>query len=577
MYKRKKRNKIQLTPFGKVVFTVAGLLIVYLIALLALPNFKTIPFYEFFTDVNKDEITMVVEDKIVNLENSPVFMDDELYIPVAFVKEYIDEYIFWDEAENKLTITTEKNVIRMKTDELTYYVNNEPLELGLPVYSIEEEAYMPTKTIEEIYKVNINFNDENKIAFLDYTDEERKEASIITKSAVIRFEPDFKSPIAQKLEKGALVSVFDTEGNYSKVRSTSGLIGWINSKNLSDVNVIAPVEETVYEDEEIWKPESGKINMVFDQVTKVNANNSEKKRIVHDGLDVISPTWFSFENTDGDIKNIADKNYVDWAHSNGYQVWALITDNFNNTISHAVLSSTETREHVIKQLLAYTQIYDLDGINIDFENVPKSDGEYYVQFMRELTPLMKQQGLIVSADVFMPRSWTAHYNRGEVSKIIDYMIVMGYDEHYSGSPEAGSVASYDWSVESVEKMLEEGVPKEKLILGIPFYTRIWKEEVIDGKIDLSCTSYGMDAAYEFMNEKNAEIKWLDDMGQDYAEVTEENTTYKVWLEDVKSVEKRVKLINEYDIAGCAAWKRGLENESVWPVLKKYLKEQDSSQ
>lgn len=562
----------QLTPFGKLICFIIFGFILYSIINICLPNFKTMPFYEYYEGSKKDSINIVVEDKFLIIENNPVYRDEEVYIPVDFVKDYIDKYIFWDNSEKKLTITTANNVIRMQTEELTYYVNNDPMELDMPIYNIEEIAYMPKSTLEDIYNISLIYNDKSGVVTLDYTDREYYLSNVISKRSAVRYEPDKKSPIVQKISKDDEVRVFEEDGKYTKIRTPDGFVGWTLTKNLGEKTIILSKEKTAEKPADLWKPTNGKINMIFDQMQNVSANSSEKRRIVHNGLDVISPTWFSFKNKDGDIKNIADKNYVEWAHSNGYQVWGLITDNFDASTSHAILSSTKNREHVIKQILAYAAIYDLDGINIDFEAVPTSDGEYFVQFIRELGPLLHKQGDILSIDTFVPKSWTKHYNRGEISKIADYIIVMGYDEHYRGSKTSGSVASISWSNEAIESSLAEGVPKEKLILGVPYYARVWEEKEIEGGgIDLSSRALGMQDAYDDMKERNAEFVWLEEVGQYYAEVIQEDVTYKLWLEDEKSLEERLKLVKEYDIAGCAGWKRGFEKDEIWSVLKKYLK------
>lgn len=569
--KKKESKNRSLTPMGKLIVFIAFLMILGGLGKTFLPNFEKVAFYEYFNNIKKDNITIVLKDEIIYLENSPTYENNSIYVPLEFIQEYIDNTIFWDSAEDKLTITTKDKVIRMNTDDLTYYINNEPLELDLPVYSIDNIAFVPSNIIEELYNIKFDYKQESNIITADFTNED-KNISTVLKNTPLRYDSDKKSPIAQDLKKGNKVIVYEQTDKYTKVRTDEGYVGYIKTNNISTSETIdATIEEKIEETTQLWQVEEGKINLVFDQITKVSGNNAEKKRIAHTGVDVLCPTWFSFADTKGNITNIADKSYVDWAHNNGYQVWGLITDNFDSTISHAILTSTKVREYVIKQLLAFVSLYDLDGINLDFEAVPKADGEYYVQFIRELTPLMHEQGVIVSADFFVPKSWTKHYNRGAVADIIDYAIVMGYDEHYAGSSESGSVASLNWSIEAIESTLNEGVDKSKLILGIPFYTRVWKEENINGKINLSSTTYGMQGAYDFMTEKGAEFNWLKDGGQYYAEITEDNITYKLWLEDVKSVEKRAELVNKYDIAGIGAWKRGLETENVWTVLKNHLK------
>ena len=567
-YKRKN------TLFKNVFKIFCLFILVIILAVLAkiyLPSFEKLD-YRDSVKLAKDEIGINMQLDYIPMKNIPLYENGEIYLPVDFVKEYIDNYIYWDKEENKLTITNEHNVIRMKTDELEYFINNEPLELDLPIYNIENVAYMPKSFLEDFYQLQFEYIESTKM--LNIIKDDYKMASI-SKNTKLRKGANKKSPYVEKLKKGDTVYFYENEENgYTRVISQSGFSGFIPSNTI--VNIQDLMVENNYENDYVaqapWNVENGKINLVFDQMQNVIANSSESRRTYHDGVDVLVPTWFSFKDESGKILNIADKGYVDWAHSNGYKVWGLLTDNFDKNISHSVLSSTKTREYVIKQLLAYVSMYDLDGINIDFESVPKEDGENFIQFLRELAPALRQEGAVLSVDLFVPKPWTAHYNRNEVGKIADYVIVMGYDEHYAGSENAGSVASMSWSEIAIKDTLAEGVPKEKLILGIPFYCRVWTETLENGQISLTSKAYGMNGAYNFIEEKGGTFTFDEETGQNYGEAKEDNKTYKVWLEDEQSISKRLDLVLEYDIAGAGAWKKGLEKEEIWPILKEKLKE-----
>lgn len=575
--------------FKKFLHTVCLVFLVIIVAVVAkiyLPNFNKIDYKQSIGLSDNSPMVMFNND-FVDMENPVMIEENELFLPVDFIKKYIDPYIFWDKEENKLTITNEKNVIRMKTEELQYFVNNEPLKLNIPIYNVNSIAYIPYNFLKDFY-IDFNFDyytveNEIKNILSIKSKDLTEELYYLKENSIIRTGANKKEPIIVKhkdlgfQKMVALVPNSSEENGYLKISTKDGYIGYINKKSikekvLNEDNSYNEEKKPELESEptEVWKPD-GKTNLVFEQMTNVEAIRASLKKTYPKGIDVLVPTFFSFLNENGDIRNLADKTYVENAHSNGFQVWGLLTDNFDKKISHSVLSSTETREYVIKQLLAFVSIYNLDGINIDFESVPTNDGEYFIQFLREFAPLLKKQGAILSVDLFVPKPWTAHYMREEVGKIADYAIVMGYDEHYAGSKNAGSVASISWSKEGITSTLKENIPKEKLILAVPFYTRIWTEENIDGKIKLSSKAYGMNKAYEFITEKGGQFTWLENMGQYYAEVKEGNKTYKVWLEDERSLEKRLDLILQYDIAGCAAWKLWLEKEEVWNILNEKLK------
>lgn len=529
--------------------------------------------FKFVSQWGKEGITIILKDNAISGEYKPVINEGEVVYPLNFVKDLIDNTIFWDSEAQKLTITNENTVIRMSTDDLTYYVNNEPLELNMPVYNIDGEVFIPHEIISMLYNISTSYNENDKIAILDYDNEGKVIGSVAVKKAKLYTEADKKSRVIKKVTNKEEIVLFNEEGEYTKVRTAEGIPGYILTSQLSDVRqeiaAVQPEEEA--QTEEPWKPETGKISLIWDQIFKVGQNSRDAKKIPIEGLNVISPTWFAISDSEGNVSNIADNGYVEWAHSNGYKVWALLSNSFDKQITHDTLSNTDKREKIIRQMLAFVSIYNLDGINIDFESIAEEDGEYYLQFIREITPLLKQQGVTVSVDRYVPSAWTRHYNMEEVGKIVDYVIVMAYDEHWGTSPESGSTASLGWVRTSIENTVAE-IPKEKLIMGIPFYTRLWEEKEVDGQLSVSSKAYGMQDAYDNLIENKAEIIFDEETGQNYGQYEKDGALYKIWLEDDQSVEERMKILQEFDLAGSAGWKRGLEKESVWEIINKYLGE-----
>lgn len=559
----------------KKIFGVIPFIIIIAISVVVvkkyMPNFEVVPAYKMFSEFSQERVGVVLGKDIIVMEHGLQVIDEEIFLPFDFAKEYIDPYLFWDEETQKLTITTQNKVVRMKTDDLTYYINQEPLELQIPLRKFEDTAYIPFSFLKEWFDVEATYYSKNNIVVMDYTTELKRIGEVIKKNAPIRYEDNIKSPILEKLSIGDKVRVFEERDNWIYIRSEEGIIGYISKRHIGNITEIEgkPIEKE--ERTPTWEPVKGKINLVWDQVFNVESSESPSKYEPIHGLDVLSPSWFEIENENGDLKNIASKKYVDWAHSQGYQVWAMITNPFSDSdLTHRVLSNTDSRENIIKQLLAFSSLYHLDGINIDFESLKQETGEYYVQFIRELTPLLKEQGLVVSVDMYVPSGWTRHYNRSEVGKVVDYIMVMGYDEHWSTSPKSGSVASIGWVEQGIRNTLEE-VPAEKVILGIPYYTRLWTEEEIEGEISVSSKAYGMSKGESILKEAGVEPQWLEEIGQFYGDYTRGNITYKIWLEEENSIEEKLKLIKKYDLAGIAGWKRGLEKDEIWNVLHHYLK------
>jgi spore germination protein YaaH len=556
-----RKNRGKSTP-ARIIFAVLCLAVILLSVYKFILAVKTMDFAKYY---GTDEILLVNPDAKTQAEPTDIKYDNgEIYLPFELVSEYIDENIYRSDEKDRIIITTGDRVIRMRSESNEAYVNGNPIELNMPLYDTDN---LPSSVLEGFYPIKLSYNEENNTVTLMHTDKEYTTA-VLDRNTSLKYEPTFSSARVRNLSKGETVTVFESEGSYIFVTTSDGLCGYISDDVLSDY-VKTEAETESPEPKQLWKCEDGMANIVFDQISNSSANTNTERMPLYDGVDVICPTWFSFENANGDIRNLADKSYVERAHANNIKVWGLITDNFDSDISHAVLSDADVREKVIKQILAYSALYDLDGINIDFEAVPNTDGDLYVQFIRELAPMLHNEGITLSADFFVPKAWTYHYNRGKCAEVLDYVIVMGYDQHYAGSDTAGSNAEIGWSKEAITATLACAVPKDKLILGIPFYTRVWTINNSTG--ELSQKAMGMQAAKEFMSEKGGSEVWLEDAGQNYSEATVGEYTYKCWFEDADSIKLRLELAKQYDIAGVAAWKNGLETEDIWSILKDELK------
>lgn len=542
-----------------------------------LPTKDTATLDEIFPYYKKGKISVIMEEKNIDVRYRPKVHEENIYLPVDLINSYIDPYYYWDEKEGTLTYTTNNQVIRMKSEELTYFVNSNPLELDMPIMTFDTDmAYVPMGIIQGFSELQYSFNEEKGILVLDSGEQRYGESSVVKKEAQVRISPDIKGKIAEMLLLNDTVRVFgEIDDEWVSVRTDSGMLGYVKRNQLGTIREVYPDIQPV--ETEVNPPMKldieGKINIAWHQVTNPTANNSISKVLENvDGLDVISPTWFAIKDSEGNISNLASKEYVGYAKSKGLSVWGLFSNDFNPERTHDVLSSTEKREKVIKQILALVSIYELDGLNIDFERVAKEDGEYYVQFIRELTPYLKEQGVVVSVDMYVPSAWTAHYNRTELGKVIDYLIIMAYDEHWSTSPKSGSVASIGFVENGIVNTLKE-VPKEKVILGLPYYTRRWREEEKDGNVQVSSEAYSMSRAKKILDDNGAEIVWLDDVKQFYGEYKQEAITYKIWLEEEKSIEEKAKLMEKYALAGAAGWKIGLEKPEIWGILKKHLRKE----
>ena len=352
---------------------------------------------------------------------------------------------------------------------------------------------------------------------------------------------------------------------WSKVRTENGYIGYVPNSRLSKIEEETPVsgfQAPVYTNISL----DGKIRLGFHQVTTKDANATlDKVADTAKGMNVIVPTWFNITDNEGNYTSLASKEYVDKAHALGMQVWAMFDnistqESVKNVDSGKLFSSTATRKKLIQDLMKEADTYGFDGFNLDFESLRSSAGPHYVQFIREMSVSCRQKGLVLSVDDYVPAAYSAFYNRKEQGNVADYVIVMGYDEHFAGGA-AGSVASLSYVENGITDTLEE-VPKEKLINSVPLYTRVWTEK--DGKT--TSKAYGITAAQNWVEENNVELTWQDNIGQYYGETENENGTQKIWMEETKSLGLKKDLVNKYDLAGIACWKLGFETADIWAVI-----------
>ena len=313
-------------------------------------------------------------------------------------------------------------------------------------------------------------------------------------------------------------------------------------------------------------------NVVWDHVTGEQRNLAAEKQLP--GLHVISPTWFAVVNEAELVLNNADRKYVDDAHSKNYQVWALVSNSFNKDVTKKILADELSQANIIKQLVTYVSMYNLDGLNVDFENMYDDDKDRLTAFLTKLGAALKEQNVVFSIDVTVPSKtsfWSLCYDRQALGRIADYIMVMTYDEHWRLSPVSGSTASLPWVEKGVKAMLAE-VPKEKLLLGIPFYTREWEETITEeGKVAVKSQALSMEQADKRVADHQASVTWLDDKGQYYTEYEKNGKRYRIWLENKDSIALKALLVPKYGLAGTASWRKGFEKEEIWQVLHDTVK------
>ncbi|MCX7709826.1 MAG: glycosyl hydrolase family 18 protein [Clostridia bacterium] len=534
------------------------------------PNTSVVPAF------SEDKLNLVIGGNVISSKDNVKIKDGEILLPFSIVKEYIDKNIYWDSTSKKVTVTTKDRVIRMRTESLQALVNNKPVNLKLSVSVEKDVVFIPIEFLSDFYKIQVKHIKENNVVVIDYAATSKQIAEPTRKSVAVRSGTSIRYPVIkriameQKPEERAL-RVFEETDKWYKVRTADGSIGYVEKKSVSVKTVTeqgAPPEEPK---SNAWKPAKGKISVTWEMMYEGVADVSKLKKI--DGIDVVSPTWFQVANEKGDLINRAVPKYMDWAHKNGYKVWAMLTNDFGDTkMTHKLLNSTDARENLIRQILAFASLYKLDGINIDFENINIQDKDALTQFVREITPFLREQGLVVSMCVSPmdgSENWSLCYDRKSIGESVDYVMLMAYDQSW---PSFGPNAQLSWVEKNMKKVMEQ-VPKEKLILGVPFYSRLWKEETDkSGKKKTSyAKSLSIEAALKTIKENKASVKWEEASGQFYAEYKKDGISYKFWLEDKSSIELKASLVHKYQLAGAAVWSANFGEEAAWKSLAANLK------
>ena len=519
---------------------------------------------DYYQQSSGDEISLILQDTIAEAKGK--LEDGVVYLPYTMVTQELEGRFYWDQETQQMLYTLPTEVLEIQPESGTYQVGDESVtEDYLIVRQIDGEYYIALDFLEQYMEIQgtVYENPARAVILYKWDTVRTVEASEETQ---IRYQGGIKSPILRDLEPGEQMLLLEELDDWSRVMTQDGIDGYVENSALSAPKETEYAYTGSYEEDFSSLTRDHKINLAWHQVTSESANQAfaaDTQKMT--GVNVISPTWFSIVSTQGNISSLASSDYVSQAHAKGLEVWGLI-DNFNDEVSTLdTLSVRSARQHMIEMLLAEAKRVDLDGINVDFEALTEEEAPHFIQFIRELSVACRNNGLVLSVDNPVPQ-YTAFYNRKEQGIVADYVIIMGYDEHTLGSETAGSVASLPFVEEGIVQTLSD-VPKEKVINGIPFYTRLWTE-ANNGMVTSEVCS--MDQADAYVKEYNMEVYWNTDVSQNYAEGITDSGTLKMWLEDEKSLEEKMKLIQEYDLAGVAEWKLGFERADVWKIISSYI-------
>ena len=542
-------------------------IIIILIALFII-GFVAIKAETLIKEKTDGKINFIINNNNVTsrLKNEIKIDDGVIYVSMDDMKNFFDKYIYIEEETNEIVTTYDDKIASIGFEANKLTLNGSTKKISAHALKDNDTVYMPISEMQDVYNIELKNIEDTKVITIDSLD--REQISADTKSKIsIRSKSRFFSKTVDKVQKGETVILVDNgqDSGWAKIRTQKGKVGYVKANKLTDITTIREAKERT-------KQITGKVDMFWDYYSQyVKAPDRTGQTI--DGVNVVSPSFFYLDKNDGSLKdNVGDAGiaYINWAHSNGYKVWPMISNaEAGIKITSTILNSYSKRQELIERIVQKCAQYDIDGINVDFENMYEADKDKYSRFIIELMPRMLEMGIVTSVDVTAPDgdpNWSLCFDRNVLGDVADYLIFMAYDQYGTSSTKPGTTAGLNWVETSLKKIIDyDQVDTQKIILGMPFYTRQWTVTA-DGQIkDRTVVS--------MMNIKipnNVEKQWDDTLKQYYIEYASGKNTVKMWIEDGTSIKEKVSLVSKYNLGGTSCWRKDMETSNVWTIIKEGL-------
>lgn len=502
-----------------------------------------------------------------NLKKDILIQDGEIYISKQDLGNFFDKYIYEDKDTNKIITTYNKKIAEISFDNNIININGSDKSTYAHAIKQNDTTYIPIEELKDVYDIEISYKEGTKAILIDSISK-KQEKAVVSSNLPVKSSTKFLAKTVDRVKKGEIVILISEKDGYSKIRTENGKIGYVKSKKITN-------RVTVKQDMEEEKQIEGKVNLVWDYYSQVSTA-PDRTGTSMDGVNVVSPSFFSLDKNGKLVENIGTRGqaYIEWARSNNCKIWPMVQNSGEGmmNVTSKIMNSYEKRKELIESIVNVCIKYKLDGINIDFENMKQDDKDLYSRFIIELEPRMKELGLVLSVDVTAPdggETWSLCFDRHVIGDVADYIIFMAYDEYSDSSTKPGTTAGYDWVELGLKKFITtEEIKSEKIILGVPLYTRLWTEDSSGKIIKRSIVSM---KDIDNTIPSNVERKWDDTLKQNYVEYKDGNNTNKMWIEDLKSLKAKTELISQYNLGGIAAWEKGMETDEVWELFKDALK------
>ena len=531
---------------------------------------------EYYNIKEETQVAIILDNQILDAYGT--LIDGQVYLDYKLVDEYLNNRFYWDANEKLLLYTTTSSIITIPAESTSYRVDDSTEDFGKVIAKTTKDSVLiHIDFVQKYSNISCNYYESpNRLAITsawgEITVVEAQE------DTQVRFEGHIKSPILADVTTGSLLTILEIGETWHKVATADGLIGYTECKRYNSPttqNLVSEYPEEVFNHLTSDKP----INLLWHQIFYAGGNSTVKNVLSQSkSVTVMSPTWFRIKDNEGNLQSIASNDYVSYCHKQGVEVWGLVTNvDIKVDITH-ILTHTSVRQNLINQLISKAVEYKLDGINVDIESLYDDNiGDGYIQFLRELSVACEKNNLILSTAVPPVTGSNYLYGYEDQPDYVDYVVVMAYDEHYGVKSGAGSIASLNWTENAIVNLMNSNIPSNQLVLGIPFYSGFWiftpnsSSGDYEVTYELALQKIRMETAQKWLKENETTKQWLEDCGQYYYESKKDGILYKLWLEDATSLEKRLQLMQKYELAGAAYWKSGMETSDVWDVISKYFK------
>ncbi len=559
MSRKKKRNRVAHAIRRSLISLISLGIVAFLINIA--PNYEKTGL--------EDKTNLIINNNNItkSLKSDIIIEDKVIYLSFDDVKNFFDEYLMLDGSRIITTSNTKTALIPLEGNKI--YENGSYTNINYKILQKDGQYYLPMNKFNLIYNYEIKYNENKNIVTIDSLNRKAVTA-IASKNLSVKYKPTTLSKTLEKVKRGDTLYVVqnfekgidEKEGDWLKVRTTSGIIGYVKESKLINKKAIR---------ENLQKEKiNGKVSMVWDYYNQYTAAPQRTGTIK--GANVVCPSFFELKSDGSLAVNVgtSGQNYIKWAKDNNLEIWPVLSNSMLNNLGAVskILSTFETRANLIDNIINELVKIDVDGIHVDFENMYKEDKDNYSRFIIELAPRLREIGITLSVLLTAPDgsdTWSLCYDRNLIGKVADYVVFMGYDEHTGSSKTAGTVAGADWVELNIKKFLgQEGISKDKIILAMPFYTRLWQET--DGTLTNKVVNMN-----QIEIPSDAKKAWNNTLKQNYMEYTRNGSTFKMWIEDEQSISAKIDLVEQYELAGAGFWEKDREKETIWDIVYDKLK------